>query len=254
MYVRGSRDGRVVCVNFSDIRDAARAFHNSLGGPGDLVSLDPKSYAHQSTGEDGPFARHHLVSNFEGQLKANVTFDPQNPRLTAAYAIAVIKHALGSFGKLKAIHSVSTVGSPQVKEYLVEYFDLESAFYACQDLNKEYISVRYFQIDPIWWMLTLEQDDLFIKLEHRSDDINTAAIIRGYVEQPSITGRSTVPVNDPIYYPLPTRLAAGPQSFGPHVNLPPPNHNQVDIRRIRLGLDVRTTVGCSFVTVMLMLT
>lgn len=67
----------------------------------------------------------------------------------------------------------------------------------------------------------------------------------GHIEQPSVTGRSTVPMNDPVYnlesgyYGMPS--AVPPPSPGRHA--PPPNHNQVDIMRIRLGLDVRTTVS-----------
>lgn len=65
-----------------------------------------------------------------------------------------------------------------------------------------------------------------------------------YVELPSITGRSTVPMNDPVYNPAAGFLApASPPRPVYHSGSPShSNHNQVDIERIRQGVDVRTTV------------
>ena len=65
--------------------------------------------------------------------------------------------------------------------------------------------------------------------------------------QLSVTGRSTIPFHDPaniIGYvhtprsllPIPHRGRGGRHDGGA-------NHNQVDVDRIRLGLDVRTTVS-----------
>lgn len=105
--------------------------------------------------------------------------------------------------------------------------------------------------NPFLLALISSQHDLSIKLEANRDDIaNTAleSVARRHVEQPSLTGRSTVPMNDPIYRSMPGYYGshhAGPiPHHGGHA--PPPNHNQVDILRIRLGLDVRTTVSCPF--------
>ncbi len=75
---------------------------------------------------------------------------------------------------------------------------------------------------------------------------------RRHVEQPSITGRSTVPMNDPVYNSLPAFQymdynRSAQAAFG---HAPAPNHNQVDIIRIRLGLDVRTTVSRSSLTML----
>lgn len=98
----------------------------------------------------------------------------------------------------------------------------------------------------------LLQHDLSIKLEPNRDDAADPYVEnvgRRYVEQPSVTGRSTVPMNDPVYnstsgyYGPPPAGAAPPPGHGPG---PAPNHNQVDIMRIRRGLDVRTTVCLEF--------
>jgi hypothetical protein len=96
--------------------------------------------------------------------------------------------------------------------------------------------------------LTFIQYELSIKVELNRDDVGASfleGLPRRRVEQPSVTGRSTVPMNDPGYTSMPAFYSldsnATPPRTGGHA--PAPNHNQVDIMRIRLGLDVRTTVS-----------
>jgi hypothetical protein len=92
------------------------------------------------------------------------------------------------------------------------------------------------------------QHDVSIKLEPNRDDAvepYVESLAHRYVEQPSVTGRSTVPMNDPVYncssgyYGMPPARPA----IHPSGHAQTPNHNQVDIMRIRLGADVRTTVS-----------
>ena len=55
-------------------------------------------------------------------------------------------------------------------------------------------------------------------------------------------------MNDPVYTSMPAYFSMDTNGPSPRTggHAPAPNHNQVDIMRIRLGLDVRTTVShCS---------
>jgi hypothetical protein len=87
-----------------------------------------------------------------------------------------------------------------------------------------------------------------MRLEPKRDDSVQALVDtlpRRYVEQPSVTGRSTVPMNDPVYSSQSGYYGIAPDRQALQSNGHPstPNHNQVDIMRIRLGADVRTTVS-----------
>lgn len=187
------------------------------------------------------------VSNYEGQLKAQVLFNPQNMTLTARFVTSLIKATLARFGEVKAIQSIpSTVA--HVKTYCIEFFDTRSAADACNVLNNKDIGVSRWAF--AWSINVLKnlQHDISIKLEPNRDDAvepYVESLSHRYVEQPSVTGRSTVPMNDPVYnsssgyYGMPAaRPALHPSGHGQT-----PNHNQVDIMRIRLGADVRTTVS-----------
>ena len=56
-------------------------------------------------------------------------------------------------------------------------------------------------------------------------------------------------MNDPVYSSMPGYYRMPPAVPAHHSggHAPAPNHNQVDIMRIRLGLDVRTTVRLLFI-------
>jgi hypothetical protein len=81
------------------------------------------------------------------------------------------------------------------------------------------------------------------------------SVNRRHVEQPSVTGRSTVPMNDPVYNQMSGYYGIPPAIHNQHhTRDTAPNHNQVDIMRIRLGLDVRTTVCLYFPYALCLLT
>ena len=126
-----------------------------------------------------------------------------------------------------------------------------SLCHCCSDCSEQQgYRRKFFANHTLTFSLRLSQYEISIKLEPNRDDAAdpmVETVPRRHVEQPSITGRSTVPMNDPAYNSLPAvhymdynRSAQG--GFG---HAPAPNHNQVDIIRIRLGLDVRTTVSRS---------
>ncbi|KAF7505790.1 hypothetical protein GJ744_000461 [Endocarpon pusillum] len=216
-------------VSFSDIRDAVKAFEDVRKGHWAVTYLNPKALGFEITGDFGLNGPFRTISNYEGQLKAQILFNPQNPALTSHYVIPLIKDVLSKYGEVKAIHS-DPCAIPHVKAYRIEFYDTRSTTAAQTALNNKDIGY-----------------EISIKLEPNRDDAAdpmVETVPRRHVEQPSITGRSTVPMNDPVYNSLPAihymdynRPAQG--GFG---HAPAPNHNQVDIIRIRLGLDVRTTI------------
>lgn len=234
-------------LQFSDIRDAAQAYEEARMGHWPTTFLKPKELICEVKDITNPNDPSRTVSNFEGQLRALVLFNPQNPSLTTHFVISLVKKVLEKYGEVKAMHTIIS-GSPNVKEYLVEYYNVDSADAASTALKSEDIAVSSHLQNSSVFLLKLPQHDIGIKLEpYREDaaDPDVGRLRRGHVEQPSVTGRSTVPLNDPNsytigpYYGLSHAGPAVPQ-YGGHA--PAPNHNQVDIMRIRLGLDVRTTV------------
>jgi hypothetical protein len=96
--------------------------------------LKPKALGLDVTGDAGPRGPYSTVSNYEGQLKAQVLFNPQNPALTAGFVISLIKTTLATYGELKAIHSISC-GIPHVKAYSIEFYDTRSVADAYVALN-----------------------------------------------------------------------------------------------------------------------
>jgi hypothetical protein len=109
-------------------------------GHWDVIFMEPRALMLEVTGNMAPSEFYRTVSNFEGQLKAQVLFNPQNPALTGQFVIALIKSTLGKFGEVKAIHSTSCV-LPRVKAYLIEFYDTRSAAAACAALNTKDIGV-----------------------------------------------------------------------------------------------------------------
>jgi hypothetical protein len=109
--------------------------------------LNPKALWFEVTGDDGPNGPLYTVSNFEGQVKVQVLFNPQNRVLNANLVTALIKKILGDCGEVKAIQSISGIAS--VKAYYVEFFDIRSAKIACARLNNKDIAVsRGFHPPP----------------------------------------------------------------------------------------------------------
>lgn len=72
--------------------------------------------------------------------------------------------------------------------------------------------------------------------------MSTALIMN---EQPSVTGRSTVPIDDHAVQNGWAYANRRPYAMRPFFPPGGPNHNQVDVGRIQSGMDVRTTVRLS---------
>lgn len=105
-----------------------------------VTFLHPKTLGFDVTGDPGPSGPLRTISNFEGQLKAQVLFNPQNPSLTAHFVISLIKKNLEKYGEVKAIQS-TLCGLPHVKAYRIEFYDTRCAAAACVALNNKDIGV-----------------------------------------------------------------------------------------------------------------
>lgn len=69
-------------------------------------------------------------------------------------------------------------------------------------------------------------------------------------EQPSATGRSTVPADEPGYNTLVDHILHTNVLIGNNPNQPRAStFTRIDIGRIRAGLDVRTTVSCNAIQI-----
>ena len=127
-------------VSFTDIRDAIQAYDDVRIGHWLVNYLNPKTLGVQITADPGPYGPYRTISNYEGQLKAQVLFNPQNPALTAQAVIALIKKTLNKYGEVKAIQSIPC-GIPSVKAYQIEYYDTRCATAAQAALNNKDIGV-----------------------------------------------------------------------------------------------------------------
>jgi len=127
-------------VQFSDIRDAVQAREDAHKAHWNVTFLNPKALGYEATGDNGPNGPYRTISNFEGQLKAQVLFNPQSPALTARFVIPLIKKTFGQYGEVKAIRS-TPCGIPHVKAYCIEFYDTRSAAAAQAALNNKDIGV-----------------------------------------------------------------------------------------------------------------
>jgi hypothetical protein len=127
-------------VSFSDIRDAVQAYDDVRLGHWLVTYLNPKALGAQVIAAPGPYGPYRTISNYEGQLKAQVLFNPQNPALTAQAVIALIKKTLNKYGEVKAIQTIPC-GIPSVKAYQIEYYDTRCAVAAQAALNNKDIGV-----------------------------------------------------------------------------------------------------------------
>lgn len=226
-------------LSFGDIRDAQQAsvLAKFVGPEWDLVQLTPKRVAWQQ-GRDCE-----IVSDWEGQVIVTVfsinSLSSASPIL-AEPAIKILTQMLGTFGEVKAMHSLPTIRD-HVRDFRVEFYDTRAADEAVKSLHHSVVAVR--SSPGVLFSLNLAQDYI-IGIEHFTPDLAKPALSSTRPkEQLSITGRSTVPMDSEYDCLMQNLHMDDGYSFcrpSPHAD-----HNRVDIARIQAGLDVRTTVCLS---------
>jgi hypothetical protein len=238
----------MIIAGFTNYRDAEIAYANAQQDHPQwrLVRLSPKAFALNN--EEAPYpgrvtGRVNVahVSDFEGQLIVSVFFDGRDDSIKARPTFELLKQTLSTFGELKAFHSMP-LQQGNVREIRVEYYDTRHAENAARSLfNQTPLGVSTPAIGPIF-IADMFHQPVTVSVEHYKPDVqfqdNTCA---------SATGRSTVPFNDPAAtFNLPHSSYLSPPSNDRGRNTRYDlggNHNQVEIYRIQLGLDVRTTVS-----------
>jgi hypothetical protein len=140
ILARDQANTSVLFVQFSDVRDAVQAYEDARKGYWQVSFLKPKDLGSQVSSNRTPNGPPNLYNNHEGQLKAQILFNPQNLTLTARFVTALIRATLARFGEVKAIHSIPST-TAHVKKYGLEFFDTRAAADACKALNNKDIGV-----------------------------------------------------------------------------------------------------------------
>ncbi|RMD41465.1 hypothetical protein DV735_g3673, partial [Chaetothyriales sp. CBS 134920] len=211
----------VIAATFSDVREAKQAYALCSHSGWQVAPLNPREAAfHQGAFNAGQ------VSLFEGQVIVAVYYDDRD-QPPARAALAEFRRQLRNFGSVKAMASFPSI-QRNVREFRVEYFDLHG-------------TARLLAAG------TITAEGFVFSAERFAPDLAAytpppAAVYGRQVARApvhlSATGRSTIPVGTPGYEALLNTLQDG---VGGRRNA---GHafTRIDVQRIELGLDVRTTV------------
>lgn len=140
ILARDQANASVLFVQFSDVRDAVQAYEDARKGYWQVTFLKPRDLGSEVSRNGPPSGSPNSYNNHEGQLKAQILFNPQNMTLTARFVNALIRATLARFGDIKAIHSIPST-TAHVKKYCLEFFDTRAAADACKALNNKDIGV-----------------------------------------------------------------------------------------------------------------
>ncbi|KAK2767901.1 hypothetical protein FQN53_006441 [Emmonsiellopsis sp. PD_33] len=245
-----------IYVGFTDARDARNASEKvgRLHPEWRIHFLTAKEYAQKFEPSNS-----HLVSNFEGQVFASVYYDSSNPALDSRVVSHSFKDLLETFGDIKAFQTIPT-GQDNVDEFLIEFFDTRAADNVVSTLNGTSVDECVLELRP-------HKPDVTEQLSRRgSSEFKEFYPIpdmpprrphtrRSPTHMPpspyhelSPTGRSIIPIDDHV-----ATMGWTPKGddgfgfrprheFGRHNDPRSTNQNFVDIERIRVGVDVRTTI------------
>ncbi|KAK2761399.1 hypothetical protein FQN54_001921 [Arachnomyces sp. PD_36] len=242
-----------IYVGFTDIRDARCAFSKvqRFHPEWRMHSLTAREYAQKFD----PSALT-STSDFEGQIFASVYYDSRNPTLDGHSVSHAFKDLVQTFGDIKAFHSLPT-GQENVTDFLIEFFDTRAADNAVFTLNGT-------SVDGCVLEIKLHKPDLLDSRTNNSPiaskqlgstpnapvprmypSRSAASIPSSPYVQLSPTGRSTIPIGDPVdWSPKRDELSFRPRNEFQtrYHDQRSSNQNFVDTERIRCGLDVRTTI------------
>ncbi|KAL1960010.1 hypothetical protein VTO42DRAFT_678 [Malbranchea cinnamomea] len=239
----------MIYVGFTDVRDARNAFEK-------VHKAHPEWRLHPMTAKEFAvkFGLRELdsVSDFEGHVAASVYYDGRTPDLDGRMISYSFKDMLETFGDIKAFKTVP-IARDNVIDFLVEFFDTRSAENAVSTLcgstvNDCFLEVSLYKPDVV------ERPDYVDAFG--ADTMGRSPVsgrTSGFVHdsplvQLSPTGRSMIPIDDPaaamdwtsgsrngcLYRPPRPDFSRYERSSN--------GQNHVDIERIRMGLDVRTTI------------
>lgn len=266
-----------VYVSFADCRETKKAIEkvHLLRPEWRVFPLTPKEYVQHLDP-----ALHSRTSDYEGQLLATVYYDSRNPRLNQRAVARSLETLAMTFGDIKTF-TASPSGQENIAEFHIEYFNIRDAENVMTTLNGTSVDVSRKKKDVSSKMSANEVlKDCVVEVSLFRPDVesethpspHSPCSMKGslsYLDAPhqedaswtspqhnhapymelSPTGRSTIPPGEHAgLIDWMTRagekiLPSPRRELTRYPDLRPSNQNAVDIERIRLGLDVRTTVS-----------
>ncbi|KAL5332739.1 hypothetical protein BJX70DRAFT_392760 [Aspergillus crustosus] len=250
-----SSEGKVY-VSFTDSREAKKAIEKVrlLRPAWRVISLTPKEYVQHLDP-----ALLHQTSDHEGQLIATVYYDSRNLGLTQHTVARSLETLAMTFGDIKTFTPLPS-GQENVAEFHIEYFNSRDAENVMTTLNGTsvddcVVEVSYFRPDVESETYPSPQSPCSIKgsascfdAPYQKDESWTSPRqSRAPYMELSPTGRSTIPSGEHAGL-MDWMTRSGERILSPrrevtrYPDLRLSNQNAVDVERIRLGLDVRTTI------------
>ncbi|KAG2417185.1 hypothetical protein HFD88_008403 [Aspergillus terreus] len=246
-----------VYVAFADSREAKRAMEkvHLLRPEWRVFPLTAKEYVQHSDASLVP-----KTSDYEGQLFVTIYYDSRNPGLNQHSATRSLDAIASTFGDVKDLSALPTA-QENVSEFHVEFFNTRDAENFLTTLNGTTVDDYVFEVssfkpdvdDKLYFPRATsspvrEDRTSYDPSRSRSASLTPSRTGHSLYMELSPTGRSTVPPGEHAglmdwmsragegISPSPRREA------GRYVDMRLNNQNAVDIERIRLGLDVRTTI------------
>ncbi|KAL4914291.1 hypothetical protein BDW62DRAFT_220252 [Aspergillus aurantiobrunneus] len=246
-----------VYVSFTDCREAKKAIEKvSLLRPEWRVfSLHPKEYVQHLDPALLP-----QTSDYEGQILATVYYDSRNPGLNQHTVARSLETLAMTFGDIKSFTPLLS-GQENIAEFHIEYFNTRDAENVMTTLNGTsvddcIVEVSFFKPDVESETYLSPHSPCSVRgnvscldTSHQKDTPWTSSPqSRAPYMELSPTGRSTIPPGEHAglmdwMTRAGERILPSPRrEMTRHSDLRLSNQNAVDVERIRLGLDVRTTI------------
>ncbi|PKY06900.1 meiosis protein MEI2 [Aspergillus campestris IBT 28561] len=245
-----------VYVAFTDSRETRRAIEkvHLLRPEWRISPLTIREYVQHTEPSNASQA-----SDYEGQLLVTVYYDGRNPSLNKCTVARSLEALFMTFGDIKEFTNLPT-GQENISEFHAEFFNTRDGENVISTLNGSSVDdcvldISLFRPDvedrapvphpsPCPATDSFPHEDPFLKNMHWVSNQN----IRGPYMELSPTGRSTVPPGEHAgllewMSRAGEKILASPRrELSRYADLRVSNQNAVDIERIRLGLDVRTTI------------
>ncbi|KAL4976197.1 hypothetical protein BDW66DRAFT_166721 [Aspergillus desertorum] len=246
-----------VYVSFTDCREAKKAIEKVrlLRPEWRVFPLTPKEYVQHLDPALLP-----QTSNYEGQLLATVYYDSRNPGLNQHTVAQSLETLAMTFGDIQAFTPLLS-SQENIAEFHIEYFNTRDAENVMTTLNGTsvddcVVEVSLFKPDVESEAYPSPQSPCSVKKSASCLDASyqkdaswsSPRHSRAPYMELSPTGRSTIPPGE--HAGLMDWMTRAGESILPSPrreitrcpDLRLTNQNAVDVERIRLGLDVRTTI------------
>ncbi|KAL3455636.1 hypothetical protein BJX64DRAFT_281943 [Aspergillus heterothallicus] len=249
-----------VYVSFTDCREAKKAIEKVrlLRPEWRVFPLSPKEYVEHL--DPAILAQ---TSDYEGQLLATVYYDSRNPGLNQHTVARSLETLAMTFGDIKTFTPLLSV-QENIAEFHIEYFNTRDAENVMTTLNGTsvddcVVEVSFFKPDVDSETYPSPQSpcsargsgggaSCFDVACQKAAPWTSPRHSRAPCMELSPTGRSTIPhgehagLMDWMTRAGENFITSSRREIGRYPDLRLSNQNAVDTERIRLGLDVRTTI------------